>query len=384
MTQEGAPKAHPSLAGDTLVDALRLSRTEGVGPITFFHLIRRFGSAAAALDALPEIAARGGRKKPLIAFARDKAEQEIEATQAFGARLLVYGETDYPQALLPLPDAPPVLSVSGNVELWKNTMLVSIVGARNASANGCQFAQKLAKELGAQGVIVVSGLARGIDSFAHRGALATGTIGVIAGGIDTIYPPENAALFEQLRTQGAILSEQPFGSAPFAGSFPGRNRIIAGLGLGTLVVEASPKSGSLITARMAADYGKEVLAVPGSPMDPRSRGCNHLLRQGATMVENMDDIMQAISQVRVRGFAEATHAPYTHAQEASCNSEELQALVLEKLGATAVLVDELIEQCQTPAGELLGVLLELELAGKLQRSAGNKVYKIVNQEEEVA
>lgn len=384
MTQEEAPQAHPSLAGDTLVDALRLSRTEGVGPITFFHLLRRFGSAAAALDALPELAARGGRKKPLIAFDREKAKKEIEATQAFGARMLVYGEADYPQALLPLPDAPPVLIAIGNAGLWQNKSMVSVVGARNASANGCQFAQKLSRELGARGVVVVSGLARGIDSFAHRGALATGTIGVIAGGIDTVYPPENEALFAQLRAQGAILSEQPFGSAPFAGSFPGRNRIIAGLGLGTLVVEASPKSGSLITARMAADYGKEVLAVPGSPMDPRSRGCNQLLRQGATMVENVDDIMQAISQVRVQGFEEPSHARYTHTQGTTCNSEELQALVLEKLGATAVLVDELIEQCQTPAGELLGVLLELELAGKLQRGAGNRVYKVVNQEEEIA
>jgi DNA processing protein len=384
MTQGETPQAHPSLAGSTLVDALRLSRTEGVGPITFFHLIRRFGSAADALNALPELAARGGRKKPLVAFARDKAEKEIEATHAFGARLLVYGEADYPQALLPLPDAPPVLSLSGNVGLWKNNNMVSVVGARNASANGCQFAQKLSRELGAHGMVVVSGLARGIDSFAHRGALPTGTVGVIAGGIDTIYPPENETLFAQLREQGAILSEQPFGSAPFAGSFPGRNRIIAGLGLGTLVVEASPKSGSLITARMAAEYGKEVLAVPGSPLDPHSRGCNQLLRQGATMVENVDDIIQAVSQVRVRGFAEASPAHYAHAQEAAYNSEELQALVLEKVGATAVLVDELIEQCQTPAGELLGVLLELELAGKLQRSAGNKVYKTLKQEEEVA
>jgi DNA processing protein len=384
MISHTAPIAYPSLAEDTLPAVLRLCRTAGIGPITFFQLIQRFGNATRALEALPELARRGGKAKPFVATSHEDALKEIEATQAFGARLVVYGSPEYPKGLLHIPDAPPVISIIGNSQLWQDTPLVAMVGARNASANGCQFAQKLARELGQRGVVVVSGLARGIDSFAHRGALAHGTIGVIAGGIDTIYPPENTSLFEQMREQGAIISEQPFGGLPYAGSFPGRNRIIAGMSLGTLVVEASPKSGSLITARFALEYGREVLAIPGSPLDPRARGGNQLIKQGAAMIETVDDIMQAITQTP--HFSETPRTTYAseHAREASINNEELQTLVLEKLGATAVLVDELIEQCQTPAGDVLTVLLELELAGRLRRSAGNKVYLVSNLEEEVA
>ena len=381
-----APSIHPNLAASSLLDIVRLIRTPNVGPVTFFNLIQRFGNASAALDALPELSKRGGRSKPLVAAARGEAEKEIEATQKFGARMIVHGAPDYPKWLLTLADAPAVITVSGKTSLWDGAPLVAIVGARNASANGCQFAQRLAKELGANGIVVVSGLARGIDSFAHRGALASGTVGVIAGGIDNIYPPENAPLFEQMKESGAIISEQPFGSIPFPGSFPGRNRIIAGMTLGTLVVEASPKSGSLITARMALEYNREVMAIPGSPLDPRSRGCNQLIKQGAVMIENTDDILQALAHVRSMGFAETARVAYASERESAreIDYEELQSLVLGKLGATAVLVDELIEQCQTPAGSVLTVLLELELAGRLRRSAGNKVYRVSPSEEEIA
>ncbi|NBX03073.1 MAG: DNA-protecting protein DprA [Alphaproteobacteria bacterium] len=362
-----------SLASEPLVDVLRLIRTPNIGPVTFFALIDRFGGVGAALDALPELAKRGGKAKPLVAASVEDAQKEIDATEKFGARMIVYGAPEYPAHLLNISDPPPIISVLGNPAIWSEKKLVAMVGARNASANGCQFAQKLAKELGENGFIVVSGLARGIDSFAHRGALATGTVGVIAGGIDNIYPPENAPLFEQMKNTGAIISELPFATLPFAGSFPGRNRIIAGMTLGTLVVEASPKSGSLITARFALENNREVMAIPGSPLDPRSRGGNQLIKQGATLVENTQDILQALSHIRSDHFSEDQRDLFDHAPAQKISHDELQTLLLEKLSITPVAVDELIEQCAAPAGDVLTGLLELELAGRIRRSAGNKV-----------
>lgn len=366
---------YPSLAHEPLADVLRLIRTPNVGPITFFQLIRRFGSAAAALDALPELSRKGGRARPLVAASADDITKEIEAAEKFGAQLITYGSPAYPALLMAIPDAPPVITINGNASLWQDKPLIAMVGARNASANGCQFAGKLARDLGERGYIVVSGLARGIDSYAHRGALETGTIGVIAGGIDTVYPPENKSLFNDLRKKGAIISEQPFAATPYAASFPGRNRIIAGMTLGTLVVEASPKSGSLITARYALEGNREVFAIPGSPLDPRARGCNQLIKQGAIMVENVEDIIEGLTHARIIGFGEST--PEAYQQQASQSNEAeletIRATILEKLGATPVLIDELIEQCHTTATTMLGVLLELELAGRLRRTAGNKV-----------
>ena len=368
--------AHPSLVNDSLLDVLRLIRTPNVGPVTFFHLFRYYGSAAEALRALPELAKRGGRKKPLVACEKSVAEKEIEASERFGARMVVFGAPDYPPLLAECVDAPPLLSLCGHAQLWRNREVVAMVGARSASAAGCQLAQKLAKDLGAAGISVASGLARGIDTFAHKGSLASGTIAVIASGIDTVYPPENEALFAQIRESGCLISEQPFGQAPFAGAFPGRNRIIAGMSLATLVVEASPKSGSLITARLAAEYGREVMAVPGSPLDPRSKGCNQLIKQGAVMVEGADDVLQALIELRGRfaepraplplGFAE----PTAHSEEAR---ERARALVLEKLGYMPVAIDALVAQTHLDAPLVLAVLLELELAGIAQRSAGGKV-----------
>ncbi len=367
---------HRSLAGDKLSDVLRLIRTLNVGPVTFFQLIRRFGTAEKALAALPEMSVRGGRKNPLTAYDKDAAEKEITLTQKFGARLIMYGEADYPAILHSIPDAPPVIAMLGHSQLWKKDC-VGMVGARNASAAGCQFAAKLAKDLGDAGITVVSGLARGIDTFAHKGSLASGTVGVIAGGIDNIYPPENASLYAQIRESGAIISEQPFGLAPFAGSFPGRNRIIAGMSLGSVVVEASPKSGSLITARLALEYNREVFAVPGSPLDPRSKGCNQLLKQGAIMVEAAGDILQGIGHLRGTTLGETPKTLFDLAPPSSIDDEsELQkarSLIAEKLSLTPVSMDELVTQCQITPSAALTVLLELELAGKLRRSAGGKV-----------
>lgn len=371
------PMPYPSLANDNLLDVLRLIRTLNVGPVTFFHLIQRFGTAAKALEALPDLARRGGRRSPLSPCPEEQAFKEMEAIVAFGARPILYGAPDYPRLLLNINDPPPFITALGHMALWEKDC-VALVGARNASANGCQFGQKLARELGEAGLTVVSGLARGIDAFVHKGSLGTGTVGVIAGGIDTIYPPENGPLYAQIRESGAIVSEQPFGMAPFSGSFPGRNRIIAGMSLGTVVVEASLKSGSLITARLAAEYGRELFAVPGTPLDPRSKGCNHLLREGAHMAESAGDILQGLNPLRNTPLAERVRAPYmAEAAETMVPEAELaraRKILLDKIGPSAVAIDELIEQCETSAPVVLTILLELELAGRLKRTAGNKVY----------
>ncbi len=371
---------YASLAGDNLFDVLRLIRTLNVGPITFYQLMQRFGTAANALDALPDLSLRGGRRAALTPCPKEVAEKEIKAAEKFGAHMVMYGQSDYPQLLQAIPDAPPVLTFSGNSQLWKSRDCIAMVGSRNASANGCQFAHKLARELAESGLAVTSGLARGIDSFVHKGALAGGTIAIIAGGIDNIYPPENKELYQQIRETGAIISEQAFGSLPYSGSFPGRNRIIAGMSLGVVVVEASPKSGSLITARFALENNREVFAVPGSPLDPRSKGCNQLIRQGAALAESAGDVIAGISHLRGRQFEERPVRQYTlaFAEEKMDDSElaRLRKQVTEKLGITAVAVDVLIDQCEGSTSSIAMVLLELELAGKLRRSAGNKVALI--------
>ena len=367
---------HPSLAAENILDALRLIRTPNVGPITFFHLIRRFGNAGNALKALPELSKRGGSRRPLEAYGKSEAEKELRDAEAFGAKMLLYGAPEYPKLLHAISDPPPIITVIGSPHLWQRKETVAMVGARNASANGCQLAQRLAKELGSSGLIVASGLARGIDTFVHKGSLASGTIAVIAGGIDNIYPPENQMLYHQIKETGAIISEQPFGAVPFAGAFPGRNRIIAGMSLGTVVVEASPKSGSLITARFALESDREVFAVPGSPLDPRSRGCNQLIKDGAHMAETASDVLSGIGHLRNIALAESAPAPYENDGKSAPSDAEIdkaRASVTEKLGVAAVAVDALIEQCELPAQAVLTVLLELELAGRLRRSAGNKV-----------
>jgi DNA processing protein len=370
---------YPSLADSNLLDVLQLIRTANIGSITFFSLIQRFGTAQNALKALPDLARRGGRKTPLTAYLRDDAEKEIAATINFGAEMILYGAENYPELLLNIADPPPILTVRGKpdfAQLWQKKSIIAMVGARNASANGCQFAQRLAKELGVNGISVVSGLARGIDTFAHKGSLNAGTIAVIASGIDNIYPPENTILYQQIFEQGVIISEQPFGKVPFAGSFPSRNRIIAGMSLGTVVVEASPKSGSLITARLALEYDREVFAIPGSPLDPRSKGCNQLIRQGAVLTESVADILEVINSTRQMSFhASLAELPATQFSPAPDEAElnEVRNIVADKLSHLPVSVDELIEQCAISANVMQTILLELELAGRLRRSAGNKV-----------
>lgn len=364
------PPSHPSLAGEDLLDILQIIRTPNVGPTTFFQLMRRFGNAKEVLAQLPHLS----RKTPLVLCSRDDAKIELEQTQKFGAKLVLYGQQEYPALLHMISDPPPIITVSGQADIWAEKPLIAMVGSRNASANGCQLAQKMAREMGEAGVVSVSGLARGIDTFCHKGALATGTVGVIAGGIDNIYPPENAKLFEQMRETGAIISEQPFGALPFAGAFPGRNRIIAGMCLGTLVVEASPKSGSLITARFATENNRELFAIPGSPLDGRAKGCNQLIKQGAHLVEDASDILNAINQLSRHSLSEFPEAEFDFTPTTEpANSDDAEQRIIDKLSITAVEVDELIEQCALSAAQVQAILLELELAGRLRRSAGNKV-----------
>ena len=353
-----------------LLDRLRLIRTPGIGPIAYRQLLLRFGSARGALDAIPDLARRGGGKAPAI-YPADKAEREMAAVEKLGARYLAIGQGLYPRALAELENAPPLVTAKGDLSLLDRPM-IAIVGARNASAAACRFARGLAHELGREGVSVVSGLARGIDSAAHDGSLESGTIAVIAGGLDIFYPPENEARQRDIMERGLLVAEMPPGTEPRARHFPYRNRIIAGLAAGTVVVEAAPRSGSLITARLAAEAGREVMAVPGSPLDPRAQGCNQLIRDGATLIQNAADVLEELRPIagNVASPRESYEAMPVSPPEAEPN---VRARVEELLGPSPVQVDEIVRLADAPAGAVQLVLLELDLAGRLDRHAGGKV-----------
>ena len=354
---------------------LRLIRSENVGPVNYRRLLARFGTARAALEALPDLARRGGRRRPVKICPAGDAERELDAVRQAGAATLAIGEPDYPEALAAIEDAPPVITLLGRRALLAGTA-VAMVGARNASANGRRLATRLATDLGEAGLTVVSGLARGIDTAAHRGALASGTVAVLAGGVDMVYPPENRGLADSIREQGLLLSEMPLGTVPQARHFPRRNRLISGLSLGVLVVEAAPRSGSLITARLALEQGREVFAVPGSPLDPRARGCNNLLRQGAVLTEEAEDVLRTLDAMRGRRV-EPPHAEESGAEAPSLPADsELESArpqVEALLGIAPVTVDELIRQCQLSPAVIQMVLLELELAGRAERHPGSRI-----------
>jgi DNA processing protein len=367
------------------LDWLRLARTETVGPVTFYAMLRRFGAAAAALEALPRLARRSERARPVAAATRGEAEAELARLGRIGARILCWGEPEYPEALAAIEDAPPVLAVIGRGELLARPM-VAVVGARNASANGRRLARELAQGLGQGGLVVTSGLARGIDAAAHAGALATGTVAVVAGGIDVVYPEENRGLYDAIARDGAIVAELPPGTEPQARHFPRRNRIISGMALAVLVVEAAARSGSLITARYALEQGRDVFAVPGSPLDPRCRGTNDLIKNGANLTETAEDILQPL-QPLLRGNAPPPRAVVTpppmppamaapsYAAPAAqpIADDDALAMILERLGPTPVAVDELIRQSQLSAAAVATLLLELELSGRVERHPGNLV-----------
>jgi DNA processing protein len=349
---------------------LRLIRSENIGPVTYFQLLARFGSASAALAAIPDLAARGGGRAPKLA-PRAAVEREIDHVATIGARYLFLGQGLYPPLLAELDSAPPALIVMGHLSLLEKPA-VAMVGARNASAAACRFARQLAQKLGETGAAIVSGLARGVDTAAHDGSLESGTIAVVAGGIDIFYPPENEARQRAIAERGLLIAEQPPGTEPRARHFPYRNRIIAGLAHGTVVVEAAPNSGSLITARCAAEAGREVMAVPGSPLDPRAQGCNQLIREGATLVQNADDVMEAINPLRIRPFRQPERN-YSAAEPGSDADERARRAVTGLLNGTPVPVDELVRQSELSPATVQTVLLELELAGRLERHAGGRV-----------
>jgi DNA processing protein len=359
--------------------------------VTFYALLHRFGSAGAALDALPRLYKSGAH--PVKPLGRREAETELRAIDRLGGRLVCWGEPLYPGALAAIEGAPPALTVLGRPEILGEVLgrpMVAVVGARNASANGRRLARELAAGLGEEGIVVVSGLARGIDAAAHLGALATGSVAVVAGGADIVYPEENRGLYDALAHDGAIVAELPLGSEPQARHFPRRNRIISGVALGVVVVEAAAKSGSLITARYGLEQGREVFAVPGSPLDPRARGCNDLLRNGATLTENAADILAQLgpllhgtparreavpAQRRLPlGGTPRPAKPAAIAPVLPPASEDAALdLIFEKLSPTPVAVDELVRQCQLSAASVAMLLLELELAGRIERHPGNLV-----------
>ncbi|MDY0009747.1 MAG: DNA-processing protein DprA [Bdellovibrionales bacterium] len=375
------PPSPAALSAAERTARLRLIRSENVGPITYNRLMQRFGTAERALKALPELARRGGGKKEISIFAQSAAEDEIARIEKFGAKLIVSGDAEYPALLGEAEDAPPVLTVLGNPALLSRPAL-GVVGARNASLAGRKIAEGFSAKVGAAGYTIVSGLARGIDSAAHAASLQSGTVAVVAGGIDVIYPRENEALYRAIAAQGAIVAESPFGTEPLARHFPRRNRIISGLSLGVLIVEAAHKSGSLITARMAIEQNREVFAVPGSPLDPRAGGTNSLLKDGAHVTTSAEDILQVLGSLRVKPLREPPQRGYDGGDDTDDSPlhaeipDSLRIKILENLSPAPVSIDDLIREVNAPVGYILTILLELELAGRIERQAGNKVNLI--------
>ncbi|MFT8645183.1 DNA-processing protein DprA [Gluconacetobacter sp.] len=380
-----------------LAARLRLARSEGVGPVGYRKLLLDYGDAERALAALPARARAAGRAKVLRIPPADEIAAEIEGTAALDGRILMLGDPDYPPLLAAIHDAPPALSVLGDPARL-NGCCVAIVGARNASSNGARMAESLAATLAAQGITVVSGLARGIDAAAHAGALRTGTtIAAVAGGLDRPYPAEHAQLQDRIAQYGAVVTETPLGVAPQSRHFPRRNRLIAGLSLGCVVVEAALRSGSLITADLAAGYGRTVFAVPGSPLDPRSRGANSLLRRGAILTESENDILAELPDAAARdlfsadGTTGASPRPGGLAQSRAPWPEpppqadpeprpdtpgepsDIRQAILTLLSFTPTPVDDLVRRCQFSTSAILTVLSELELAGDIETLPGGSV-----------
>lgn len=368
-------RQNEALSLEEKLDWLRLCRTENVGPITFYRLVERYGSATKALDALPELSQRGGRKKPLKAPDPGIVQKEYDSLRHLGGDIVTAACPEYPLALGATDDAPPILSYFGDIKL-ANQNCIAMVGARNASLNGRKFAERLARELGARDQVIVSGLARGIDTAAHKGSINSGTIAVVAGGIDVVYPQENIPLFDAIKEHGLAIAESPLGVQPVARHFPKRNRIVSGLSRAVIVVESTIKSGSLITARMAGEQGRDVMAVPGHPLDPRAQGPNHLIREGATLVRNADDVLEIIKNFSGNSLREPLQVapsfsgPIASEDEIPPNAQET---VLENLSFTAVTVDELLRSCHLTIPVMQTILLELELAGRIKREAGSRV-----------
>ena len=377
MDHQGAVSKGIALTDRQRVAWLRLIRTDNVGPVTFRDLINHFGSAELALEALPELASRGGALKSVRIHPADLAEREIEQARRMGARFLGVGEPGYPLALRQIDGAPPLISVKGRLDTLTQPA-IGIVGARNCSISGAKFAASLAHAFGAHGYMIVSGLARGIDAAAHRAAMTTGTVAIYAGGLDQPYPPENIGLSDEIvENGGAIVSEMPFGWEPRARDFPRRNRLISGIAMGLVVVEAALRSGSLITARMAADFGRQVFAAPGSPLDPCCEGSNNLIKEGAALVTHAEDVLSALAPV---SQLDLFHTPLVSEPErmdrdplASPPTDADRAAIVEALGPTPVEIDDIIRHTSLSAQQVYLVLLELDLAGRLHRHGSGLV-----------
>lgn len=353
---------------NSLLASLRLIRSQNIGPKTFFSLIQKFGSADKALENIPEILAKSKRKITICSEA--DAQKEIDETKKLGISILAFDDDNYPDLLRQIYDPAPILFYRGNLDLLKKEG-IGIVGTRNSSANGCAITRKLAAEIGEAGYVTISGLARGVDTEAHKHSLKTGTIAVVAGGLDSVYPPENAKLFNEIAEQGLIISENPIGTEPQARHFPQRNRIIAGLSVGLLVVEAARRSGSLITAEYAAKEGREVFAVPGSPLDPRCSGTNYLIKNGACLVEGVDDIINNLGKGMIPILKEAE---FEYEEEVlSFDSDDAREKILAKLSSSPSPIDSIAQQTELPIAVVNEIILELELDGTLERSWGNVV-----------
>ena len=371
MSGKSNTSTHPPIPPTLEEDAatcLRLLRSKRVGPATYRRLIREYGSAAAALRALPEIAAAAGVYDYEVC-PEGVVYAELKAGRANGAKLLITGRPDFPKALDEIHDSPPILWAMGDTTLLSRPM-VALVGARNASSLGTRMAKHLAAELGQEGFAVVSGLARGVDAAAHIGALKTGTIAVQAGGVDTIYPIENKKLAEDIAKYGLRISEMPMGMQPQTRHFPARNRVISGLSRAVVVVEAAAKSGSLITARTALDQSREVLAVPGHPFDARSYGCNMLIRDGATLVRNAADIIEALGPVHMPAAPELPLAPPAPQQRSLREIAGPHTQILQRLGPSPIAEDQLIRDLGVGSREAAPAIVMLELDGKIARQAG--------------
>jgi DNA processing protein len=364
------------LTDEQRLDWLQLIRSDNVGPRTFRALINHYGGARAALKAVPDLARRGGAAAARV-YSRADAERELKAAAALGTSLIALGEPDYPARLKMIDDAPPLIAVRGQRTSLTRSW-VGIVGARNASAAGVKFAERLARDLGEAGFGVVSGLARGIDAAAHRASLATGTIAMLAGGHDRIYPPEHARLLEDILETGAALSEMPLGWEPRARDFPRRNRLISGIALGVVVIEAARRSGSLITSRMALEQGREVFAVPGSPLDPRCEGSNGLLKQGATLVTEVSDVVAVLRPILGQPIETPVEEPARDEPGAPGREPgaDERSRIAGLLGPTPVGIDDLVRLSGSSPAIVRTVLLELELGGRLERHGGGLVSMI--------
>lgn len=395
------------LTDEERLDWLQLSRCDNIGPRTFLALVQRYGDAAAALRALPELI-RQGKGRAVKLASREKVLREWQQAEKFSARFIALPEPDYPPGLRAIDSPPPLIVLRGRAELLRQPM-VALVGSRNASAAGLAMTERLARGLGAAGYVVVSGLARGIDAAAHKVSLATGSVGVLAGGLDRPYPPENLALLEEMAERGAIVSEMPFGYEPRGRDFPRRNRIVSGLSLATVVVEAARRSGSLITARFAQEQGREVFAVPGSPLDPRAEGTNDLIRDGVLLCASAQDVIDAVAPLAARGAArydllfepepapfaeklwdewdwaeaETPAAPFVVEDEDAApglsrtfdagDSENAREKIMRLLGPAPLVVDDLARACGCSVQDIRLALQELEIEGRIERQGGDRV-----------